>query len=179
MTAIVDLTGRQFGQWTALQRKGKQYRGSTYWLCLCSCGKERGVNYSNLINGVSKSCGHGMGPYPREGRIRHGAIIWQVYNGGYQRPARRRGLVFELSEDDFVRISSCPCFYCGCAPSQTQVSKSGRESFTYNGVDRFDNSKGYTLSNSVPCCRPCNVSKNKGSAEDFINRCKRVAIRHA
>ncbi|MEW6238393.1 MAG: hypothetical protein AB1656_23665 [Candidatus Omnitrophota bacterium] len=58
-----------------------------------------------------------------------------------------------LTEDEFISISQQNCHYC---------DKSGP-----NGIDRFDNIKGYTKENCVPCCKHCNYVKGNLSIEDF------------
>lgn len=57
MGKLYDLTGKRFGQFTVLHRSQNK-NGATMWTCLCDCGKECTVNSSNLIRGLSKSCGH-------------------------------------------------------------------------------------------------------------------------
>jgi len=52
MTKTIDLTGQQFGSWTALS-----YAGSYRWLCRCQCGTERAVSSRSLKAGQSTSCG--------------------------------------------------------------------------------------------------------------------------
>ncbi|MBO6243354.1 MAG: hypothetical protein J6O41_02140 [Clostridia bacterium] len=55
----VDLTGKQFGDLTVLCRADKpenlKSKGA-YWLCKCSCGKEK-VMYGRTLLGGAKSCG--------------------------------------------------------------------------------------------------------------------------
>lgn len=46
---------------------------------------------------------------------------------------------------------------------------------TYNGIDRLDNSKGYTIDNSVACCSKCNIAKGTDTKEEYIARCKAVS----
>lgn len=41
--------------------------------------------------------------------------------------------------------------------------------YIYNGIDRIDNSKGYTKENSITACKQCNISKSTYSQQDFIN----------
>jgi len=53
---IINLSGRKFGRLTAIEYKGRK-NGRTRWLCRCDCGKEVVVGYSNLMNGITKSCG--------------------------------------------------------------------------------------------------------------------------
>lgn len=53
---INDLTGRRFGRLRALSYCGRK-NGRTLWRCVCDCGNYSIVGYSNLINGVTRSCG--------------------------------------------------------------------------------------------------------------------------
>lgn len=55
---FVDLTGQRFGRWLVAAPLGR-YEGSSYWLCLCDCGREKPVTATNLRNGKSTSCGCG------------------------------------------------------------------------------------------------------------------------
>jgi hypothetical protein len=41
-------------------------------------------------------------------------------------------------------------------------------SYEYNGIDRLNNNLGYCISNSVPCCRWCNYSKNNRTESEFL-----------
>lgn len=57
-----DLSGRKFGAWTPLKFHGRTKDQTAYWMCRCDCGKERPVTSSNLLRGLSKSCGRcGLG----------------------------------------------------------------------------------------------------------------------
>lgn len=58
MGKLNDLAGRQFGEWTVLQKADQSYRGNARWVCRCSCGVERTVTGTNLRSGCSRSCGH-------------------------------------------------------------------------------------------------------------------------
>ena len=55
---IKDLTGQRFGRLTATRRIGSQMSNSkTRYECLCDCGRLTIVEGSNLIEGVTSSCG--------------------------------------------------------------------------------------------------------------------------
>ena len=41
--------------------------------------------------------------------------------------------------------------------------------FYYNGVDRVDNQKGYTVNIIVPCCKRCNVANSDLTLEEFYS----------
>lgn len=58
---LQDLTGREFGRWTVLERaadaiepRGKQV---TRWLCKCECGVIKTIRSSSLVGGTTQSCG--------------------------------------------------------------------------------------------------------------------------
>jgi hypothetical protein len=78
----------------------------------------------------------------------------------YKTGAKRRGLIFELTLDEFSKIINKPCYYCGS------------EGY---GIDRLDSSIGYLKSNIVPCCSMCNYMKNNYSEEDFVNQCIKIS----
>lgn len=53
-----DLTGRQFGLWTAIEYSGEKDKfGVLLWICRCQCGTQRPVKASNLRSGTSTNCG--------------------------------------------------------------------------------------------------------------------------
>lgn len=61
-------------------------------------------------------------------------------------------------------------------PSQSCLSKNPQcnGDYVYNGIDRVDNTKGYTIDNVVPCCGICNMAKGKLNQQEFQNWIKRV-----
>jgi len=61
---------------------------------------------------------------------------------------KRLGMLMTIPRDIFTEIISMPCEYCGGS-----LPKAGY------GLDRKDNSLGYTSENSVPCCTRCNTMK--------------------
>lgn len=54
---LIDLSGRQFGIWTVLERADNTNSGTPAWRCKCRCGTKRIVSGVNLRNKTSKSCG--------------------------------------------------------------------------------------------------------------------------
>ena len=48
-----------------------------------------------------------------------------------------------------------------------------------NGIDRKNNSTGYSVLNCVSCCKTCNFAKKNMSYKDFIGYLNRVSeFRH-
>lgn len=54
---VEDLTGRQFGELTAIRRVENDKGNKVCWLCRCSCGKELVVQALRLKSGHTRSCG--------------------------------------------------------------------------------------------------------------------------
>jgi hypothetical protein len=85
----------------------------------------------------------------------------------YKQRALKKGLDFELSNNEFVELSSRPCYYC----------KKENEKKHSNGLDRTKNDIGYTLTNVVACCAECNSMKASLSDTTFIDQCKVITNR--
>ncbi len=49
---LIDISGRQFGEWIVIK-----HEGYGRWLCRCSCGTEKILRHTELINGDTTSCG--------------------------------------------------------------------------------------------------------------------------
>jgi hypothetical protein len=91
-------------------------------------------------------------------RKRTKAHYWTI-NGQYhqyKKRAKKSNIVFELTEKDCTPFYNTNCAYCG-----TKINGLG--------IDRVDNSKGYILSNVVPCCSKCNFMKYTLSKQEFFN----------
>ena len=84
----------------------------------------------------------------------------------YKDRALNMGLPFELGERGFHYFCKNPCFWCG---------SKGKPA---NGVDRFDNTKGYTTQNAKPCCETCNMAKGDLPPDVFIEMCFEITERH-
>lgn len=81
----------------------------------------------------------------------------------YKFSAKRRGLVFALNKEEFLKFWQKPCYYCA-------------EAIETVGLDRIDNTQGYTLNNVVSCCAMCNMMKGTMSAMEFMDRCSKISI---
>lgn len=79
----------------------------------------------------------------------------------YRYSAKKRGLEWGLSKEEFISLVAQNCFYCGIPPSQLQ------DGHVYNGIDRVDNSRGYVPGNVVPACGFCNFAKRGNSIQEF------------
>lgn len=168
---VKDLTDLVFSKLTVIEQDGWYYNPSGYrnakWLCLCECGNRVSVSSPDLIRGHTKSCGC-LFKFAK-GRAAFNSILI-----GYKSNAKRRGREFSLTDEEFESLTKGCCYYCGIPPSTKLTHKSYNGAYTYNGVDRINNTKGYTKENSVSCCSICNRAKSTMSQESFLQWIQRL-----
>jgi len=179
---VKDLTGKRFGRWTVLRLYSEEIRKVTaqnmvirYWWCRCDCGNEKPVHRQSLVLKKSTSCGC----FQRENSHNLFSIPGTAFKkllASYKRCARHRGIGWNLTEKQFKNLVISPCYYTGMLPSSKIVAKSG-EVFLYNGIDRLDSDKEYTIENCVSCCTEVNTMKMTLTKERLIELCKVIAER--
>jgi flagellar biosynthesis GTPase FlhF len=89
---------------------------------------------------------------------KYGQTSIGVYRYIVVRAKKWVGIIITLEE--FKKIISNPCVYCG-------------ENKNRRGIDRIDNSKGYTVENSAPCCKVCNYMKRTMTVMEFLMHIKK------
>jgi hypothetical protein len=81
----------------------------------------------------------------------------------YKSGATKRKLAFPLTFMEFMTFWQKPCSYCGLDIETI-------------GIDRIDSARGYEISNLVPCCRWCNVTKMARTPAAFVDHCRAVVM---
>lgn len=176
MTPPTIKNGDVFHFMTVLGFSHKDKRGRRHYLCRCRCGVEKTVQGTLLRVGNTKSCGCWSRESARSRTLGHGvAAKKQAYNY-YRHHSKRSGCKFTITLEQFGRITQNDCFYCGIPPSNNVRSPHGTGDFTYNGLDKIDSGKGYTMNNVVAACRVCNFAKTNRSQGDFIAWVRRVFV---
>jgi hypothetical protein len=170
---IHNLVGKRFGKLVVLAYSGAASRGRTKWECKCDCGNIKIIMADSLSGNKTVSCGcyrkyHRMNPI--------GVATFNLIFGRYRKDAEDRGYEFSLSEDEFKHLIFSNCAYCGKPPSNLQKNKRNTGDIIYNGIDRVDSSKGYTLDNVVACCKICNRSKRDYTVQEFKDWLKQCCI---
>lgn len=95
----------------------------------------------------------------------------------YQKAAKERGFSFKLDAARFYKLAQSECYYCGSPPSNVFRNNNKRKGFyIHSGIDRKNNSIGYTKANSVACCKTCNFSKNKLSEKSFLDMVEKIYL---
>ena len=82
----------------------------------------------------------------------------------FVKSANIRNIEFRIVESEFLEIVIQDCYLCG------KSNQPGHR----NGIDRFDNSLGYTNENARPCCNTCNIMKNRFSYADIMDKFEKI-----
>jgi hypothetical protein len=160
------------------------------WKCACDCGTIKEVPSEVLLNGSSTSCGcinkERMSILGKANGGKHIKIAQELFTkfrnpyegalndlyGSYKRNAKNRRLSFEISFEKFCKLLVIKCSYCGALPN---IKRSYRGiSILYNGLDRIDNSRGYTEDNVTPCCFSCNHAKNTVTRDEYLSLSNKI-----
>jgi len=168
----VDYAGKKINRLTVLEyvNRGINSRGKSNWMwkCLCDCGNTTYSRTNDLTTGRRKSCGCYMKDFNAENNtLPNNEGPKREIMRQYVTHAKRRNLEFDLSELEFFSLIESNCYYCGLPPQNTNNGKHTKR-FKYTGIDRLNNSKGYSLSNCVPCCHKCNDSKKNYSIDEWM-----------
>lgn len=174
---VIDLTGKTFHNLTVLHRSNNiNNNRNVIWTCMCICGNRCDVEAYNLKAGHTKSCGCLLEKVYL--RLEPGKAGFNRALYRYKNQAKKRGLDFLLTEDQFGVLTKLPCHYCGIDAQQisrssatTGLTAVGRKrgSYIYNGIDRINNNIGYIIDNCVPCCIICNRAKSDMGYDNFIS----------
>jgi len=84
------------------------------------------------------------------------------YNA-YKKRAIKKNLDFELTKDEYnLLVYNKICYIC-------------KQEYAECGIDRVDNSEGYTLDNVSSCCYTCNIMKKDNDIANLLFQCKVIA----
>lgn len=168
----LDLTNKKFTKLLPIEKI--RTKGSIYWKCKCDCGKTTLTNHYSILSGEAKSCGcytrNNLPLISMKEKGRSGFTKVLFY---YKRAAKKRNLEFKLTEEQFKKLTNDKCFYCNKKPKQISNNAKSEvgiknSTYLYNGIDRINNNKGYTLDNCVSCCKMCNMMKMKYGYIEFL-----------
>ena len=179
MTGIaIDEVGKKYGRLAVLSRAGSRNKKAV-WSCRCECGAEVAVLGRNLRSGATQSCGclqkEGAAKRMRARALPFGEAAFNALIIDLRCSAKRRGYIWNLTNAQIKQLTSRSCHYCGVEPSQKRSnSYQYNGAYLYNGLDRINSEKGYTIDNIVPCCKTCNYAKRTMTQDKFLAWISRV-----
>lgn len=162
-----NLINQKIGKLTVLYIIHEKAGDGIKWMCQCDCGNKKAIDQCCLIRKSTKSCG--CLRFKQTVELVNFKKIFIYYKCG----AKKRNLQFELSFLDCINLFKSNCCYCGIEPfneykKHSDIFNQRIEKCLYNGIDRQDNSKGYTKDNCVACCKFCNFAKGTHSLDEFL-----------
>lgn len=162
-----NLVGKEYGKITILTLNSETKRNNTVhrkYECVCnSCGKKYLYDAGAIRRNGFVGC-----------RCSDNTSSKRYVFSNYTRNAQLKNRTFDLSFKEFVEICEGKCYYCGTEPQTLVNKKDLYGTWKYNGVDRVDNSIGYTKENSVTCCKTCNMMKKNMTFDEFTSKIKSI-----
>lgn len=176
-----DITGQFFSnleviEWLGYKKIGSQGKRRSFYKCKCKCGNTCEVSQTCLTTKNVKSCGCLIRTENKNYKGKNYSLISYLLNN-YKQSAKRRNIKFSLNRQDFENLIHQNCHYCGQEPSTIKISKNistGDDILKYNGIDRKDNTEGYTKENSVTCCQFCNFLKKDHDYNYFLKHIEKI-----
>ena len=80
-----------------------------------------------------------------------------------QNIANNKNLEINITKENFYELIDKECYFCG------SIDEKG-----FNGIDRDDCTKGYTLDNVNTCCETCNFIKGNMNTYTFMLKIKHI-----
>jgi hypothetical protein len=188
---VVDLSGKRFGRLTVTKLVSRNKHGHLVWICKCDCGKICEKEGNNIKTGNTKSCGclNIEKIIQRRSLSQPWLASFNYLVRNYKSRAKRKGLVFELSNEECLSLFKGNCYYCGVDPlntanvyrkkdgssNRTDIMNPATAGFTYNGIDRINNDMGYISDNCNSCCKTCNYTKINILLDEWLCWMSRIA----
>lgn len=187
MITTTDFSGQRFGRLLVLERVGSK-NNRTIWRSQCDCGNIIETSLQHIVDGHVRSCGclrkensrllaQKIHSEHKEYHKEFGVSCRNHLYTQYRKGAKQKGREFSLTVEQFAQLTSAKCYYCGLSPNKIFRRKGMYGEYKYNGIDRVDNTKGYSIENCVPCCWECNKAKLDRDYTEFVNWISRL-VKH-
>jgi hypothetical protein len=167
------VAGDRFYKWTVLSENktyiyenGQKQRRMNV---ICECGTKGVVSLNSLRLGTSRQCKSHSKKEPMY-------VLRKRVLNHYKTSAKKRGHIFNLNEIEFHEKIQKSCYYCGSPPSN--ITKLKEMTFVYNGLDRIDSKRGYSIDNVVTACANCNRAKLDLTQQEFFDMIKKIHKEH-
>jgi len=103
------------------------------------------------------------------GRLSFGKAAANAVVNAYKQRARRKNIKWKLTKKQALSLFVNNCMICKTSPSNTMNTLRNSGTFKYNGIDRVDSNKDYTIDNVQTMCFICNRAKGDLTQNEFNN----------
>jgi hypothetical protein len=171
---FIDLTGQKFNKLTLVKYIGQNNQKCFIYEAKCDCGNFIRAEGNDIKSNRIKSCGC-LKTIKAMKKCLENPYLMMIKNtySDYRIKARQRNYNFDITLEYFSEKIKEKCYYCNSEPknikkpSKRRKWKENQVVLAYNGLDRVDNTKGYTVENTVSCCSMCNIAKSKTDVNVF------------
>ena len=150
-------------------------------VCKCHrCGAITNVRLDRLRDTgryIPQACGHCINDLQKEITTERYNKIYGCSGAEYEQKhhdseriqkiqsgAKERGIAYLLTDEQATKLLHGDCYYCGQPHA--------------DGIDRLNSQQEYTTFNCVPCCKICNIMKNKFDGKTFFAHIALIYRRH-
>lgn len=166
-----DIIGQRFTHLIVVSYSHTQNGKIAWWNCICDCGNKTIVRGKDLRRNTTRSCGcYKIEQTKRYNSLEPGEAGFNVLFKRYLKDCKKKKRNFELTKEEFKNLTKKCCFYCGKQPYRVIQPLHISTAYIYNGIDRIDSNKDYTVNNVVSCCKDCNLMKNNLDIYEFIQQ---------
>ena len=174
--------GFRSGRLVVVEEVGKDKNGCRMFKCMCDCGTMSTVRLVQTV--PPRSCGCLVAEISRPAAWAANTkpagdsslnSLMSVYK---DRARKKYKCEFSIPKSNFKELCKKDCNYCGSSPKNVMSKERCNGAFVYNGLDRVDPSKGYTLDNVVPSCAICNKMKGSLFPDGFLTHIRKVLSFH-
>lgn len=171
---MAEDNGKTFNRLTILKFSHLE-KEEEFVVCKCRCSKRIILPRKEVKSCQISGCGTCISHTRKRLESRKPISVHSLKNRvmkAYRKGAKDRGHEFNLERDDFHNFLTMNCYYCNSEPSNT--IKQNSTEVKYNGIDRVDSTKGYSIDNCVSCCATCNRAKRIMTVKEFLEWVSRV-----
>jgi 5-methylcytosine-specific restriction endonuclease McrA len=153
------IAGQKFGRLTAIRETSERRRGCVMWECQCDCGAERLVKASDLIAGITLSCGCAK----RDRSLRRCPALrtkrLEMQNSRRARQLNAPGTFTEEQVSDLYVKQKGKCANCLCRIKKGEFHRDHIVALSRKGSN--------FISNIQLLCPTCNTRKNSKDHIEF------------
>ena len=168
---LKDITGQQFNRLTVIKFSHIKYE-CAYWLCKCSCGKEKIIRGTHLRSGITKSCGCLTIEKSIERNTTHGMTGTKEYNRyrsqKYNDLKKAHDTDWNFEKELFLRNLFQQCVVCGMTEAENKQITG--KSLHVDHVRPLSKGNGLSVGNATVLCYHCNEAKQAKALEDLPER---------
>lgn len=171
-----DIIDKRFGRLLVISANGTNHRHDHLYLCKCDCGAEKSVKRTNLVRGLTTSCGckHGSDStlntrWKGEGQI--SGSTWALIKKG----ARDRNIQITITLKEVWQQFENQEGKCALTGEPLILPKNCRDYSGNASLDRIDSSLPYQIGNIQWVTKDVNLMKRNFTTDRFLATCIKVA----